>query len=141
MIKFFPNHVLALEIECVSRPLLQYRNTLTTPTFFSFLSLKGLSTDNSAHVSERWKSNLIALSRSVVGQTFMVNQLVDMEWKFGVTAGSSDLKVVGQTFLQLKMIVDRGGVKEDVFMELTLPQFYSFLHEMERAKSTLEFFS
>ena len=141
MIKFFPNHVLALEIERVSRPLLQYRNTLTTPTFFLFLSLKGLSTDNSTHVSERWKSNLIALSRSVVGQTFMVNQLVDMEWKFGVTAGSSDLKVLGQTFLQLKMVVDRGGVKEDVFMELTLPQFYSFLHEMERAKSTLEFFS
>ena len=111
------------------------------PNVFAFLSLKGLSADNSPHVSERWKSNLIALSRSVVGQTFMVNQLVDMEWKFGVTAGSSDLKVVGQTFLQLKMVVDRGGVQEDVFMELTLPQFYSFLHEMERAKSTLEFFS
>lgn len=83
----------------------------------------------------------MALSRSVVGQTFMVNQLVDMEWKFGVTAGSSDLKVVGQTFLQLKMVVDRGGTQEDVFMELTLPQFYSFLHEMEKAKSTLEYFS
>ena len=44
----------------------------------------------------------MALSRSVVGQTFMVNQLVDMEWKFGVTAGSSDLKVVGQTFFATK---------------------------------------
>ncbi|KAJ7373189.1 COMM domain-containing protein 7 [Desmophyllum pertusum] len=101
----------------------------------------GLSAENSPHVSDRWKANLVALSRSVVGQTFMVNQLVDMEWKFGVTAGSSDLKVVGQTFLQLKMVVDRGGTQEDVFMELTLPQFYSFLHEMEKAKSTLEYFS
>lgn len=101
----------------------------------------GLSAENSSLVSEKWKSNLIALSRAVVGQTFMVNQLVDMEWKFGVTAGSSDLKVVGQTFLQLKMVIDRSGVCEDVFMELTLPQFYSFLHEMERAKSTLEYFS
>lgn len=106
-----------------------------------YFSSTGLSAENSPHVSERWKANLVALSRSVVGQTFMVNQLVDMEWKFGVTAGSSDLKVVGQTFLQLKMVVDRGGTQEDVFMELTLPQFYSFLHEMERAKSTLEYFS
>ena len=106
-----------------------------------YFSSTGLSAENSPHVSERWKANLVALSRSVVGQTFMVNQLVDMEWKFGVTAGSSDLKVVGQTFLQLKMVVDRGGTQEDVFMELTLPQFYSFLHEMEKAKSTLEYFS
>jgi len=106
-----------------------------------FICISGLSAENSSLVSEKWKSNLIALSRAVVGQTFMVNQLVDMEWKFGVTAGSSDLKVVGQTFLQLKMVIDRSGVCEDVFMELTLPQFYSFLHEMERAKSTLEYFS
>ena len=71
----------------------------------------------------------------------MVNQLVDMEWKFGVTAASNDLNVVGQTFLQLKLIIDRGGQREDMFMEMTLPQFYSFLHEMEKAKSTLEYFS
>lgn len=111
--------------------------SLTSLEYF----LTGLSGENSPHISERWKANLVALSRSVVGQTFMVNELVDMEWKFGVTAGSSDLKVVGQTFLQLKMVVDRGGAQEDVFMEMTLPQFYSFLHEMEKAKSALEYFS
>ncbi|XP_020626180.1 COMM domain-containing protein 7-like [Orbicella faveolata] len=117
------------------------KSNLTPAQVKEDLEHLGLSAENSPHVSERWKANLVALSRSVVGQTFMVNQLVDMEWKFGVTAGSSDLKVVGQTFLQLKMVVDRGGTQEDVFMELTLPQFYSFLHEMERAKSTLEYFS
>ena len=101
----------------------------------------GLSEDKSPYVMNKWKSNLVALSRSVVGQTFSINQLVDMEWKFGVTAGTSDLKVVGNTFLQLKLVVDRGGKCEDVYMEMTLPQFYSFLHEMERAKSTLEYFS
>jgi hypothetical protein len=104
-------------------------------------SFSGLSTEKTPLVEEKWKTNLIALSRSVVGQTFMVNQLVDMEWKFGVTSGSNDLKVVGQTFLQLKLVIDRGSHHEDVFMEMTLPQFYSFLHEMEKAKSTLEYFS
>ena len=61
----------------------------------------GLSVENSPHVSERWKANLVALSRSVVGQTFMVNQLVDMEWKFGVTAGSR-LKSCGADFFAVK---------------------------------------
>ncbi|XP_068688197.1 COMM domain-containing protein 7-like [Montipora foliosa] len=117
------------------------KSNLTPAQVKEDLEHLGLSAENSCHASEKWKSNLVALSRAVVDQTFMVNQLVDMEWKFGVTAGSSDLKVVGQTFLQLKMVVDRSGVQEDVFMELTLPQFYSFLHEMERAKSTLEYFS
>lgn len=76
-----------------------------------------------------------------MAQTFMVNPLVDMEWKFGVTAASSDMKVVGNSFLQLKLVVDKGGKKEDVYMELTLPQFYSFLHEMEKARTALEYFS
>lgn len=117
------------------------KSNLTPAQVKEDLEHLGLSGENSPHMSNQWKANLVALSRSVVGQTFMVNELVDMEWKFGVTAGSSDLKVVGQTFLQLKMVVDHGGVQEDVFMEMTLPQFYSFLHEMEKAKSALEYFS
>lgn len=76
-----------------------------------------------------------------MAQTFMVNPLVDMEWKFGVTTATSDMKVVGNSFLQLKLVIDKGGKKEDVFMELTLPQFYSFLHEMEKARTALEYFS
>ena len=70
----------------------------------------------------------------------MINQLVDMEWKFGVTAANSDLKSVGNSFLQLKLVINKGSDEtEDVFMELSLPQFYSFLHEMEKAKASLEF--
>ena len=41
---------------------------------------------NVAHfflLHEQWKANMSGLSQSVLGQTLMVNQLVDMEWKFG----------------------------------------------------------
>lgn len=31
----------------------------------------------------QWGEHYAALSRLAVGQTLMVNQLVDMEWKFG----------------------------------------------------------
>ena len=81
-----------------------------------------------------------------------------------VTAADSDMKKVGNNFLQLKLVLNKGGKTEDVFMgmllgdrfgrrikltlrcylfqsELTLNQFYSFLHEMEKVKSSLDYFS
>ena len=47
----------------------------------------------------QWKTNLVSLSRSALGQTLMVNQLVDMEWKFGGTAVRL-LNVLPTTFLK-----------------------------------------
>lgn len=43
----------------------------------------GLSEEKAEYFADQWKSNLVSLSRSALGQTLMVNQLVDMEWKFG----------------------------------------------------------
>uniref|UniRef100_A0A3B3RLX2 COMM domain containing 7 n=1 Tax=Paramormyrops kingsleyae TaxID=1676925 RepID=A0A3B3RLX2_9TELE len=43
----------------------------------------GLNEDKAIHFSSQWKVHYAVLSRLAVGQTLMVNQLVDMEWKFG----------------------------------------------------------
>eukprot|EP00128_Syssomonas_multiformis_P016179 Colp12_sorted_trinity150504_noHs@13180 len=113
-----------------------------TPAFLQEdLSRLGLSQDKASRIAEQWKKNMGILSRSVVGQTLMINQLVDMEWKFGVTAGTSEQRRTGKTFLQLKLVLDQGGKTETVFLELTLSQFYEFLHELKTAKATLEYFS
>ncbi|XP_031444402.1 COMM domain-containing protein 7 isoform X2 [Phasianus colchicus] len=101
----------------------------------------GLSEEKASYFAEQWKLNAPTLTRLAVDQTLMINQLVDMEWKFGVTAGSSELEKVGSIFLQLKLVIKKGSQMENVYVELTLPQFYSFMHEMERAKTTLESFS
>ncbi|XP_033009778.1 COMM domain-containing protein 7 isoform X2 [Lacerta agilis] len=98
----------------------------------------GLSEEKASYFEEQWKEKSPTLSRLAVGQTLMVNQLVDMEWKFGVTAGSSELEKAGSIFMQLKLVVKKGNKVEPLYMELTLPQFYSFLHEMERMKTSLE---
>jgi hypothetical protein len=66
---------------------------------------------------------------------------IRVNYCFAVTAASSDEKKVGTTFLQVKFTLDRGTETEDVFMELTLQQFYQFLHEMEKAKTSLEIMS
>ncbi|XP_034447091.1 COMM domain-containing protein 7-like [Hippoglossus hippoglossus] len=58
-----------------------------------------------------------------------------------VTVGTSETQKVGNIYLQLKLVVRKGNSTENVYMELTLPQFYNFLHEMERAKASMECFS
>ncbi|XP_077995818.1 COMM domain-containing protein 7-like [Glandiceps talaboti] len=116
------------------------RNLTPTQLNEDFINL-GLSEEKSAYFTNQWKTNLVALSRTALGQSLMINQLVDMEWKFGVTAASSEVNKAGNTFLQLKLVVNKGNRTENVYMELTVPQFYSFLHEMEKAKSSLDCFS
>lgn len=81
------------------------------------------------------------MTRGAIGNTLVVNQVVDMSWRFGVTTASDELQKVGSTFLQLKLVLDKGNdQKENVHMELTLPQFYQFLNDMEQAKANLDYF-
>ena len=42
----------------------------------------------------------------------------------------------------MKLVLDAGGGRtEKIHMELPLPQFYAFMHEMEKAKAGLELLS
>ncbi len=43
----------------------------------------GLSEEKAEWVSTQWKANFISMSRIAASQSLTVNQLVDMEWKFG----------------------------------------------------------
>ena len=43
------------------------------------------------------------------------------------------------TFLQMKLIVNKNASETDtVFVEMSLSQFYDFLHEMEKAKLKMD---
>ncbi|XP_061486763.1 COMM domain-containing protein 7-like isoform X1 [Rhineura floridana] len=114
------------------------KRTLSAEQVRADLITLGLSEEKAGYFEEQWKEKSPTLSRLAVGQTLMVNQLIDMEWKFGVTAGSSELGKAGSIFMQLKLVVRQGNKVEPVYLELTLPQFYRFLHEMERMKTSLE---
>eukprot|EP00010_Vexillifera_abyssalis_P007099 CAMPEP_0201547374 /NCGR_PEP_ID=MMETSP0173_2-20130828/3856_1 /ASSEMBLY_ACC=CAM_ASM_000268 /TAXON_ID=218659 /ORGANISM="Vexillifera sp., Strain DIVA3 564/2" /LENGTH=94 /DNA_ID=CAMNT_0047956403 /DNA_START=19 /DNA_END=303 /DNA_ORIENTATION=- len=70
-------------------------------------------------------------------ETLMVNELIDMEWKFGITASTESVDHAGHSFLQLKLVLDKGQKTEIVNMELSLSQFYAFLQEMEKAQAAL----
>lgn len=71
-----------------------------------------------------------------------MSRIVDMEWKFGVTAATSNNENIGESFIQLKLVVDKGNKElETVFMEMTLPKFYALLHDLEKAKASMELLS
>ncbi|XP_075867142.1 COMM domain-containing protein 7 isoform X2 [Microcebus murinus] len=82
-----------------------------------FITL-GLSEEKATYFSEKWKQNAPTLARWAIGQTLMINQLIDMEWKFGVTSGSSELEKVGNIFLQLKLVVKKGNQTENLYIEM-----------------------
>jgi COMM domain containing 7 len=82
-----------------------------------------------------WKKYYTSITQNV--SKLNVNSLNDIDWRFGVTVSSSELAEVGGTFLQLKLNING----KDEYIELDLPQFYHFLHEMEKGKSLLDFFS
>ena len=49
----------------------------------SFFSFKGLAQDKSKLLGKYYHGNFASMSRTAIGQTLMVNKLVDLEWKFG----------------------------------------------------------
>ncbi|XP_077423898.1 COMM domain-containing protein 7 [Vanacampus margaritifer] len=105
------------------------------------LQTLGLHEDKATHFSQQWAQHRATLCRLAARQTLTVNRLVDMEWKFGVTVGTSEVHKMSNIFVQLKLVVQKGHSTENLYMELTLPQFYNFLHEMERAKASMDSFS
>ena len=71
-----------------------------------------------------------------------MNKVIDVDWKFGVTASTSEKDKVGTSYLHLKFsIQDDNSQVKTVYLEMSLPQFYSFLHELEKAKTSLDFLS
>ena len=107
------------------------------------------------------------LSNSLINKTICINSLIDLDWSFGVTAASSDLDQVGKTFLQMRLTIktnndndtttttttddennessnnsnNSNSSNRDIFLELSLEQFYHFLAQLESAKAYLDLMS
>lgn len=102
----------------------------------------GLSPEISEIIASCWQEKSTRMVSSLLSNTLRANQLVDMDWSFGVTASSDDCDHIGKTFIQMKLTLDEGNNKrKNVHLELTLEQFYQFLAQMESCKSYLDFVS
>ena len=89
-------------------------------------SALGLSDNSTKDFLDCWSNNGTIRVTSLVSRTVAANQLIDMDWTFGVTAASDDMDQVGKTFLHLKLTLDDGEAgPKSVFMELSLEQVRS----------------
>lgn len=100
----------------------------------------GLDETRVAAIVNTWKERRSILAQSLLARTVSNAKLVDMDWSFGVTSATDDCDQIGKTYLRLKLTLDTGSAEgnKDVFMELTLDQFYQFLASMEKCKSFIE---
>lgn len=90
--------------------------------------------------AKKWAANRGRITISSLSKTLKANQLVDMDWSFGVTASNDSYDEIGKTFLQLKLTFDRdvGVHGRFMFLELTVDQFFQFLASLEKCKQYLE---
>lgn len=86
-----------------------------------------------------WVSQATNVASSLLSRAMTNNQLIDMDWIFGVTASSDDCNHVGKTFLQLKLTLSSDEGTKTVVIELSLDQFYQFLASMQKCKSYLDY--
>mmetsp|Transcript_4063 Transcript_4063/g.14542 ORF Transcript_4063/g.14542 Transcript_4063/m.14542 type:complete len:90 (+) Transcript_4063:139-408(+) len=80
------------------------------------------------------------------------HRLVDLQWSFGVTASNQHLSQVGSSYVQLRLTLEACDQKSDPvhsaagrtpktftqLVELTLPQFYSMLADLQLANAELQ---
>lgn len=68
------------------------------------------------------------------------DELQDIRWSFGVTAASSEPSRVGGTFVRLGLHVQTPDGRPAVrHVQLTVSQFYSLLHQLEKARAVARF--
>jgi len=115
----------------------------------------GLDKERTSLLLFHWRSQSQRLSERVLSSVLTTNQLVDVEWSFGVTCATEDCDEVSQTFVQLRLVVEEGvpgaGIgtgtgavlrqlrpkRKTVLMELTVEQFYAVLAQLESARAYL----
>lgn len=67
-----------------------------------------------------------------------ISKIVDVSWRFGVTAASNESDNVGKSFFQLKLCLEENNKINNIFIEMTISEFYKFLHDLEKANSNLD---
>ena len=103
----------------------------------------GLSSAVSVALGKHWKKCSKLVASSGPGRSIEGNEVVDMDWSFGVTAASNDSGNIGKTFLQMRLtLLDKTTENvRNVFLELSLEQFYHFLAQLEGCKTAIDILS
>jgi hypothetical protein len=130
----------------------------TETQFSDMLGSLGVASEIIQIIIKNWSKKSNSLILSVGDRTIATNDLVDMDWSFGVTSASSDSHHVGKTYLQMRLTIKKDSNSNknnndtdahvdtdsgtcDIFLELTIEEFYHFLAQLEACKSCIDVLS
>ena len=90
-------------------------------------------------IGELWDEQKIGVCKVLISQMGSSYNLLDLEWKFGVTVGNKLVDSKGESFIQVKLVVQDPELKiNEIFMELSPIQFYELYGELEKIKSIMD---
>lgn len=119
------------------------RHGLSPQHFSDDLARLGIRGEAAAVFDEAWRCDGPALVTAQSSRASIPRcAILDASWRFGVTIATDDVQSAGATYVQLRLSIaapDSAG--HDEHIELSLPQFYSMLSALERAKSYVAFLS
>ena len=84
------------------------RRCLSAEVLLEELQRLQVKASTASAVSALWRSAFVELSGCASSALFTVNEMVDFQWRFGVTASSSSVDRVGRTFLHIQLTIDTG---------------------------------
>ena len=87
---------------------------------------------------EIWENQKDAVTLRALSQMASCDDLLDMEWKFGVTTSDSIVENKGECFIQLKLIFGQDKGTREVNFEMSPKEFYEFYGELEKIKTVME---
>ena len=86
-----------------------------------------------------WSRRSKQIVHNLIARTVTSNELVDLDWTFGVTASTDDCDQIGKTFLHLKLTLNTSSGIKVIFLELSLDQFYNLLGKLSKCKAHIDF--
>lgn len=92
---------------------------------------------------EMWTTDLIQVNQSIQGSITHIQELIDMQWQFGITVATEEVKQIGTSFLQVTLAVKDANTNTVTkhFIELSIPQFFDVLTQLEKAKAVMDYLS
>ena len=93
-------------------------------------------------IGQLWDEQKIGVCKVLISQMGSSFNLLNLEWKFGVTVGNKLVDSKGECVIQIKLVVQDPEMKiNEIFMELSPGQFYELYGELEKIKSIMEIHS
>mmetsp|Transcript_31537 Transcript_31537/g.54644 ORF Transcript_31537/g.54644 Transcript_31537/m.54644 type:complete len:200 (+) Transcript_31537:35-634(+) len=112
---------------------------LTSQKLADDCSAIGMSPRLTSAIKQLWDKERHLILQKTLAQSLTGSELLDLEWKFGITGGSQVIPGGGQCFVQLKLTTQgASGEQGRVDFELNVRQFYQLLAELEKLKTVVE---